>query len=394
MMKRAHLQLKSFACCLTILFLNLEINIWSYNNKPSEGFRCMHDRLLIPRKIFSICFIMLFASLGCRANKGEKWERMTKMVPGSEIVISPETHSEIIFPIWIRTMPDYFLLYDSGQNKVFSYTYSGEKIFEFGDEGRGPGEFQSLTNCWIMNDHIELYDFNQRKIIKYDLKGTFIEEYLIGNAGLSGRIEMLGSDKIVSPAQGESRALMKVYDHRRDSLSFIGKAIGGPDEIGGETTHEIIRRGRIPNYMKNSIFLGTNASGIFSFQETTALLQKYSNDGELLWEIDLKIPSQEMLYEEFMEELNEVGDRYIPSYSYAHGIHTVDQGTAILLNTSSGNPVTVAWITNDGSQVSIFEYPDIENTSIIRFRVKIENNTIFFINPIEGYVYKSDFPLH
>jgi len=336
---------------------------------------------------------MLLASIGCRANKGEKWERMTRMVQGREIVINPETHSEIVFPIWIRTMPDYFLLYDSGQNKVFSYTYSGNKVFEFGDEGRGPGEFQSLTNCWIMKDHIQLYDFNQRKIILYDLEGRFLEEYLIGNAGLSGRVEILESDRFVSPAQGENGALMKVYNLKNDSLSFIGEAIAGSDEMEGGTSHEIIRRGGIPNYMRNSVFLGTNASGIFSFQETTALLQKYSNDGELHWEMDLKIPSQEMLYEEFMEEFNEVGDRYIPSYSYAHGIHTLDQGTAILLNTASGKPVTVAWITNDGSQVSYFEYPEIENTSIIRFRVNIKKNTIFFINPIEGYVYKSDLPL-
>lgn len=317
-------------------------------------------------------------------------------VEGSEIVINSESNAEIAYPSFMRTALDYFLIYDANLQKIFKYNYKGGQLLSFGRKGRGPGEFQSLTNYWIMNDHYLLYDYNGAKMVRYSLNGAFIDEYVVNNFDLTPVIEAVSTDKFIYPAKGEGGSLLKisdVSDGQNNKVVHFGEAVAEEEEESSEDIRNAIRRGQIPNYMKNSLFLGANESGIFSFLSANALLQKYSVDGEFIWEKDLNIPSVDGVFDHFLKQNQE--QEFIFSLTYAHDMHVNEYGTAVLLNTIEDKPTTVAWIPNDGKNIRIIEFSDIDRHPLfgLRFRVAPGQNAIFFINGLEGKVFRSHWPI-
>lgn len=145
--------------------------------------------------------------------------------------------------------------------------------------------------------------------------------------------------------------------------------------------------------MKDGVCLGTNESGIFSFQSAYAVLQKFTETGELLWEKDfINLPSLEGIFEKFVNDATDE-DRYMPLLNYCSGIHSLQNGTAILLNTVEEKPVTILWVSNDGSDVQVIEYPDVEHSFLLRFRIAPEQEAILFADSMEGKVFKADWPV-
>lgn len=52
-------------------------------------------------------------------------------------------------------------------------------------------------------------------------------------------------------------------------------------------------RGEIPAVMANLLLLASSSSEIYSFQQTTGKLEKYTRSGDLIWGKKLNIPSQD-----------------------------------------------------------------------------------------------------
>jgi hypothetical protein len=337
---------------------------------------------------------VLLLVVGCSYSDSQKSVDFTTIVvEESEIIIDAEINQEIAFPSFIRTASDYFLVYDGQLQRIIKFSYEGEHLLSFGRKGSGPGEFQSLTNYWIMDDHYLLYDYNGAKMVRYDLNGSFIEEYPVDIGELTMSIEGLSTHKFLYPANGEEGALLKVYNTKMDELVYIGEAVAVENESSNEEVRDIIKRGGVPNYMQNRVSIGANESGIFSFQNTSAILQKFSLDGVLLWERDLKIPSVDGVFENFLKEANEQ-DRYIPELNYSRGMHVYEYGAAVLINTPEDKPTTVVWVPNDGNNIRVVEYPDIDNSIfILRFRVAPEHNSIFFVYSFEGKVFRATWPI-
>lgn len=339
-----------------------------------------------------VVFLILLLS-GCshpNADKGTGFA--TIVVEENAIVISPESNKEIVSPTFIRTGSDYILIYEYKSQKIVKLTYEGEQLLSFGGKGRGPGEFLSLTNYWIMEDHYLLYDYNGAKMVLYDFDGSLIDEYSVNIGALTGNVEVLSTDKFVSPAKGKEGSLLKISNLKNEEIIYFGDAVAGPNEVSTEKISQIIQKGGVPNYMQNYVFIAVNESGIFCFQSTKAVLQKYNKDGVLLWQRDLNIPVLEGVYENYLKKNRE--EEYIYSLTYALGIQAVEDGVAVLFNTTDDKPTTVAWIPNEGNNIRLIKYPAINNSAfILRFQVAPEHNTVFFVMTLEGKVLKSDWPI-
>ncbi len=155
----------------------------------------------------------------------------------------------------------------------------------------------------------------------------------------------------------------------------------------------MVRRGEIPERVRNLVFLGVNESGIFSFQQAEARLQKFSGSGELLWEKDfIDLPALKGVYEEYLQEAK-TQERFIPQLSYARGIHVYEEGAAILLQTAEQNPVTVLWVSNSGEDIRLIEYPEVEKSFLLRFRIAPDRQTILFVDSMEPTIYRAEYPV-
>ncbi|MEX1212570.1 MAG: 6-bladed beta-propeller [Balneolaceae bacterium] len=313
------------------------------------------------------------------------------------VFITPETHPDIVWPAKIRTSDDHLLLYEGRRNEFLKFNYEAEELMVIGREGRGPGEFLSVTKFWIRKDHYLLYDFNGAKLLTYDLEGQFLEEHTVDIGELTGSMHVLPSGGYVYPSKGENQALFKIKNPGTETITYAGTAVAGRDEPLGIDYLSIIRSGDIPNYMLNNIFLGSNESGIFAVQHATALVQKFNMDGELIWERSLKeVDALRGVYNEFRQEV-ESQDRYLPTLVYSYGNHVTDEGVAILLNTAAGFPVSIAWIPNNGDHIQIVEFPKVEKydlpNNILGFSIAHDQNSIFFLSSSSGIVSRARWPI-
>ncbi|SHE30834.1 6-bladed beta-propeller protein [Fodinibius roseus] len=338
---------------------------------------------------------LLLIIIGCsQPDSGNPVNFTTTVVEGNSTIIDAEKDTAIVFPSFIRTAPDYFLIYEANPQKIIKFNYDGEKLQSFGSEGRGPGEFLSLTNYWIRKDHYLLYDYNGAKMIRYDFKGSLIDEYSVDISKLTMTVDVLSGSKFVYPANGTHDSLLAISDLKKGETVFFGQTIAERNETSNDMVRDIIERGEVPNYMKNSVQIGANGSGIFCFQNTKAILQKYTLEGQLQWERDLKMPMVEGVFEDFLKE-NKKG-KYITPLTYAYGMHVMENGTALLLNTTDEKPITVSWVPNDGHDIQVVEFPSIVRPSQLplRFRVVPGQKEILFANSMEGKIMSAEWPIN
>src|SRR5699024_7727942 len=155
-------------------------------------------------------------------DKGIYFEKI--VVEESKLIINAKDSKTIALPSFIRTHPDYFLVYGGKYKKIFKFSYDGVLLASFGKKGRGPGEFLSLTNCWIMNDHYLLYDYNGTKMVLYDLEGSLIDEYSVNIGALGTGIEVLSTGEFVGSAKGKKGSLLKITDLEKEEAVYVGEA--------------------------------------------------------------------------------------------------------------------------------------------------------------------------
>jgi hypothetical protein len=56
------------------------------------------------------------------------------------------------------------------------FDFEGNKLFAFGREGQGPGEFSWLSDFWELEDYYLLYDINHIKFMAYDFEENWLED--------------------------------------------------------------------------------------------------------------------------------------------------------------------------------------------------------------------------
>lgn len=342
-----------------------------------------------------ISVILCLIIIGCSNSQSDNNLDSKKIsILKEDLIIDPNLDNNLAFPSFVRTSADYFFIYDLQLGKIFKYNYKGEKLSSFGRKGRGPGNFQSITNYWIMKDEIIFYDFNAAKLVYYDLQGTFVKEKIIGAEILSVINAKLYNNKFVLPANDNKEALLKIVDYQTDDIVYLGNGYKDGENLDNNSIRDFIRRtSQIPEFMYNQVTLDAFSTEIYSLQNVTGILQKYSVEAGLIWEKNIQIPSQEILFDQYQEELFGQ-DQYLPSLNYANGIHAIEQGVAILLNVPKTEATTIVWVAKDGKSTSVVEYPNIKPSENfpLRFRIAKDIGSVIFVNSLEGKIFKADWP--
>ncbi|MFO8029768.1 MAG: hypothetical protein R6U28_07890 [Cyclonatronaceae bacterium] len=352
--------------------------------------------------------LLIFAVIAC--SNEEKQEDSVfdyHHVHESAVFISSETTEFAGSPVRINATEGALFFSDHAYNRVTKVGRDGEKLFSFGSTGVGPGEFQSLAGFWVFDDYYLLYDYNGFKFIAYDRKGNAIGDIMVDSDlaypdGFPLRIpitvEAINSHQLLIPSGGKDGSLFVIADIEADTMQFFGRAIG--EHVGSydfAKVQQAFSAGEIPEVFVNSVFLGSSGSGIYSFQQTTAILEKFDDQGEMIWSKKLKIPAQEGMFDSIAREnrervkLNEVPQLFY----YARSLDVHDEGVAILLKTPSDHPLTVAWGSSDGSQFEVVEYHGIENEEIGNFgsfSVSPADSRAYFLNAQDGKIYEAVWP--
>lgn len=330
-------------------------------------------------------------------------------VKKAEVFLSTESSDFLGRPSRIKAYDGGLYFSDDGFHRVTTVNRDKKRLFTFGSEGRGPGEFQSLAGFWVFQDSFLVYDYNGFKFIRYDSRGNFIEEKVVKKNPVNPEgyppnipitVHAISPHELLIPSRGRDGSLFGIADIETGDLTLAGKAVGEHVEsYDQEMVNQAYANEEIPNIFKNMVIFGSSSSGIYSFQQTTGLLEKYSGSGELLWKKSLIIPEQKGLFDQIASHNREaVNDRSESThlYNYVKAMDANEFGVAVLLNMSEGSPVTVCWVPDNGKIMKVISFPDLDKITgfgIGSFSVSPADQRAYFLNNREGIIYEAKWPI-
>src|SRR5690554_408195 len=253
--------------------------------------------MIFKKTIVLISIIFLITDCSHQMNNQTNLEKITI----EEVSLFKSTYNEnkIVSPTWIKTVSGGLLVYDYSLNKLIKYDLNGEYLFSFGSEGRGPGEFQEISGSgfWQIDNNYMIFDRLGRKLLKFDLKEEWIADIPIGYKKMfrpsATAIEAINKHQFILPSNGLNKSLLSLINIKTEDIQYFGNAVVDNESRGSydsEKERQAINSGKIPSRLQNSLLISTNSSGIFSFQVTTAILEKYSFTGDLIWSLKLEVP--------------------------------------------------------------------------------------------------------
>lgn len=241
--------------------------------------------------------IVLFVSAiaGCDNNP----EKKDDLFPDIEILDRSETEilvsndSGILAqPVHIEFTERGIYIFDAGYGKMIVLDERGEKQFEFGKTGDGPGEFSAmsgLNQIEFGEGQILGTDPDQLDIELYDLHGNALKSFKTKEQTKYFDLTYLGKYQVFLATEGRFNSLAVIKDLKTDSiLHRIGEPMAQPEEVFSPEEDRIsYSNGIIPDHEKNRALVEILDDHYVLFMQTLGQLRFYTKDGELIYHTDL-----------------------------------------------------------------------------------------------------------
>jgi DNA-binding beta-propeller fold protein YncE len=213
---------------------------------------------------------------------------------------------------------------DSGNQRVQKFSPEGKYVATFGRKGQGPGEFDSPRSFDLdSKGHLYVLDGNQKRIQVFSPEGK--GDKIIPTTTLNlDRIRLLTSGPIVAtsytrfgvPGQPKEKTLLKLLKLLDGELNII-REFGEPLDFGDEMTTALGNSCQLAVNRQDNIFL------IFAFQNR---IEKYSQDGRLLWKADRELNYSTKVIERGKQEVTKTSSSYTaPKLNRVSGGIAVDE---------------------------------------------------------------------
>jgi len=354
--------------------------------------------------IIVVCIVWVF--LGCKTeNDLQAADFMEFTVQNTQVFLSLEDTPFLGHPTSVKAVSEGLLIVDNAYYQITKVDKEGNLLFSFGKQGRGPGEFQSISGYWPLENEILVYDYNSFKFSTFDQAGELKEEEVLdenpvnpnSKYSIPTTLDAISSDSLLIPTGGLQGSLFALVDRSSGELTYAGSAV---NEFIKENEQEVMKAytsGEISDGMLNLVMLSSSSSNIYSFQQTTGVLEKYTHEGEQVWSRGLKIPSQRTLFEK-IAEINKgmKENEYNRVYLYARAMDVQKDGVAVLLNVPEDEPLTFAWVTEDGSKIDLVKVEDITLDSagfMEGFTISPDGQYAYFLKRSKGIIYRFKWPI-
>ena len=325
------------------------------------------------------------------------------------IFISLENADYLGRPSEIKANKKELFLSDSGFYRITEVAQDGKMKSAYGSRGKGPGEFDAPSRFWVFDEYVMVYDYNNQKFIAYDRSGNVISESVIESnptnpygfpPNIPITVEAVSLTQLLIPSRGRKGSLFAIYDIDSGDQQFCGEAISSHVETYNyEEVNASFARGEIPPIFRNFISLSASSSGIYSFQQTTGILEKFSLDCELIWRKNVVLDEQEKLFEEIAHKNRLAAENNKPTqlFTYARSVEAHEDGVAILFNMPDQSPLTLYGISSDGKKMHRVDYSNLDQeeiSSVGSFTISPQLGKVFFLNSTEGVIYQGDWPVY
>jgi hypothetical protein len=339
---------------------------------------------------------LLVFAISCTTDTKQTATIEERYFSDSNPFVNADSHSQIGQPAYIHATEEGVLVYDYLAQTVFNFDDTGIEQSQFGREGDGPGEFRYIAEIWDFEDRYTIYDRNGGKLIHFSKEGALLSENVLDMDSFTLTMTAISPHELYVPTNGENGTLLRYIDRENGVKESFGTAISqSTDEFDFDRSQQSIAAGNIPPNMINRVLLSSNSTGVFVFQQATAILQKYNHSRELEWEVDLNISATEGIFDRFLEinqSFIERGMRNMYMLQFASQLKSADDGVFVLLNTVEDKPVTVVWASNDGKLI-IAAYDD--NSQDVRpdlLTTSLDGSIIYLGTRMDGEIRKLTWP--
>lgn len=192
---------------------------------------------------------------------------------------------------------------DAGQYRIQKFNRDGKFLATFGRKGQGPGEFSTLRSLSIdSTDRLHALDDSQRRIQIFRTDGSVMETLRLLRVTMDylrclDEGSYLAHEQIPGPRPVEQKTLLKILNSKETILADFCAA----RDFGEPVTNQI----------GNSAWRAVGPDGTilvsFIYQNR---IEKYSQDGKLVWTADRPLGFETKVLEKGKYEATETMSRY------------------------------------------------------------------------------------
>ncbi|WP_290875130.1 6-bladed beta-propeller [Gracilimonas sp.] len=336
---------------------------------------------------------MFLSSCERTDNENPTNNRESIVIENLELFSDFDRHG-LVRPVQIETLPNgNVAVLDNQTNKVHILDINGKIITSFGGEGRGPCESLSAMQLQISDEAIYVVDSNQRRINQFNHEGGCVQSFNFDTGIFRSYVTVKDSESYFTMSMGKNGALVRLVDLHGDSTYYFGEAMGKEYRPGDlEVERRTLQRGGIPDLMKNEITKYFSDDHLYVFLNVYSRLQKYTEQGDLLWDQEIDMPVNEAIFEKVVERAHEPESQGgVPVLRYILSMKVVDDQPYLLWYPVDDYPQHLVKTNKDGDLETIF---DIRNDEFVFFDFTLDsrNNILYLIDSETSQIYRTKMP--
>lgn len=349
------------------------------------------------RYFFLALIIISVAFQGCN-NQNEKSADKPITIQNFEIdtlkvFTSFETH-DIAQPSDVKILKNgHIAIADYGQQTISILKKDGSLIHSFGRQGRGPGEFLNIRDILTIGEHISVYDSHQNRLVVFNYSGELLRSESFSSASMNKETTLINDSLYVIGIEGVSGSLLQVQNFKSDSVFNFGTPKAEKEQgLDLKKSKRQLKAGKVPNFFKNKVILNSDGTHIYAFFEALSELQKYDLHGNLLWSRMIDLPNNKQIFEDIVESAKEnTNARSIPVLNYIADFLIIEDNMFILTARPSGGSQYIVKLNKQGEIVAEYSMPE-NATYGYDIDINPEDNTAYFTSWSAGIVYKGILP--
>lgn len=247
------------------------------------------------------------------------------------------------------------IVFDSGLEKVVRLSFDGSITHEIGRKGSGSGEYQSVSNIYLLDDSIYLVDDRQFILHQYSPDGNHISSLVYGDLGTHriNKPAVINHQKLLIPNSTADQNLFKMVNQNGEELIPFGQIPeGSVDQLDYDVYRPAITNREVPDYFKPHVFaINSDNESVFIIYEAFPKIDNYDQSGELVWKTEIidipEIDSVAAEYYNFMDMVLRQANAVQPLRKYVDGV-SKNGRLFVSTNTRHNNPLWIHEFDDDG----------------------------------------------
>lgn len=198
-------------------------------------------------------------------------------------------------------------LYAKVGEQIAELSWEGEILHTFGRMGEGPGELSSAASLKSHDDFVVVHHSNRSSLSLFSPEGKYQRTVLLEVPDFPTSVVALQGDRLLAgPAHPEGGLVsLTTLENQRQNALTLGDStlVPVPDNIDPDRFHESIDKREIPEPFRDMALTLFDAGGnTYLVYQAYARVQKFSPEGDLLWDVEVPFREKEAIFNAFIEE--------------------------------------------------------------------------------------------